>query len=126
MRKLCSLLGLALLLGACSDERPPAAATVEFRLLTFNIEYGGAHVSFDNVVEAIRRSRADIVGIQEAEGNMPRLAEALGWNYDRRNYVLSRFPVYEPPRAEGRYVLIEVRPGQVIALANEIYGRCEL
>ena len=86
--------------------------------MSFNIEWGGTNVSFDNVVTAIRRSGASIVGIQEAEGNLERLASELGWNYDQRNYVISGFPLIDPPGANGKYVLAEVTPGQVVAIAN--------
>ncbi len=86
--------------------------------MSFNIEWGGTNVSFDKVVEAIRVSDADIVGVQEAEGNLVRLAGALGWYYDERNYVVSRFPVLDPPGAGGRYAYVEVRPGEVVAIAN--------
>lgn len=51
-----------------------AIAVVDLRVMSFNIEWGGTHISFENVVEAIRRANADIVGIQEAEGNLQRLA----------------------------------------------------
>ena len=86
--------------------------------MTFNIEWGGTNVSFDNVVEAVRRSGADIVGIQEAEGNLERLATALGWHYNLRNYAISKYPLVEPQGADGRYVFVEVSSGKIVALAN--------
>lgn len=92
--------------------------SIELRVMTFNIEWGGDNISFDKVVEAIRRSEADIVGIQEAEGNLRRLASDLGWYYNERNYTISRFPLLEQLGAEGHYVLVEVQPGFVVALAN--------
>jgi exonuclease III len=112
---------LAVLLAACSAlpvEKIAAREPVNVRIMTFNIEWGGTHVSFENVVEAIRLADADIVGIQEAEGNLERLADALGWNFDGPNYVISRFPLFDPPGANGRYVLVEIEPGYVIAMAN--------
>ena len=33
--------------------------------------------------------------------------------------MVSRFPLIDPPEAHGEYVLAQVRPGQVFALANE-------
>jgi len=86
--------------------------------MTFNIEWGGTNISFDNVVRAIRLSDADIVGIQEAEGNLTRLAAELGWHYDLQNYAISKFPILDPPNANRLFVYVEVRPGQVVALAN--------
>ncbi len=118
---------IAILLAACHGGDAltvPAAtsnvtpATVSIRVMTFNIEWGGTHVSFDNVIAAIRKADPDIVGIQEAEGNLERLAAALGWHFDLRNYVVSRFPLLDLPIAGGKYALAEVRPGYVVAIAN--------
>lgn len=101
-----------------SEPTEPSSQTQQLRVMSFNIEWGGTHVSFDNVIEAIRLSGADIVGIQEAEGNLRRLAGELGWFYDERNYVISRFPLIDPPGADGFYVLVETRPDEVVAIAN--------
>lgn len=103
---------LAGCMAACSGN------DVELTVMSFNIEWGGDKVSFANVVEAIRLSKADIVGIQEAEGNLARIADELGWHYDLRNYLISRYPVYEPPGADGLYTFVEVAPGEVVAIAN--------
>lgn len=114
-------------LTACDWQRPPDNSTldtgktevpVSLKVMTFNIEWGGKHISFENVVEAIRRSGADIVGVQEAEGNLQELAAALDWDFDERNYVISRFELVDPPAAEGKYVFVEVRQGEVVAISN--------
>ena len=42
--------------------------------MTFNIWLGGDVVDFGNVIAAIQASQADIVGLQEAEGNTRRVA----------------------------------------------------
>ena len=98
----------------------PAPTPVEVRVMTFNIWLGGDVVDFAKVVDAITAARADIVGLQEAEGNTQRLASALHWPYwSDRLHVVSRFPLIDPPEAHGEYVLAQVRPGQVFALANE-------
>ncbi len=114
---LVTLLGLS----ACSDSEQRIAAepeAIELRVMTFNIEWGGTNISFDKVVEAIRLADADIVGIQEAEGNLARLATELGWHYDPQNYAISKYPMLDPPNANRLFVYVEVRPGQVVALAN--------
>jgi lysophospholipase L1-like esterase/endonuclease/exonuclease/phosphatase family metal-dependent hydrolase len=106
---------------ACGDRQEDvtiAERPIELRVMTFNIEWGGTNISFDNVVEAIRRSDADIVGIQEAEGNLVRLATELGWHYNLRNYAISKYPLVEPQGADGHYVFVEVSPGKIVALAN--------
>lgn len=117
-----ALLGLALSGTACSiadaPQRAGGAASADISVMSFNIEWGGKHVSFDNVVEAIRRADADIAGIQEAEGNLGEIAGALGWHYDRRSAVISRFPLISPAGADGHYVYAETEPGRVVAVAN--------
>ena len=114
------LLPWLLVLAACRSEEPsaPVPAPIDLRVMSFNIEWGGTHVSFDKVVEAIRLAEPDIVGIQEAEGNLPGLADALGWHYELRNYVISKYPLIEPPGADGKYLYVEIAPGQIVALAN--------
>ena len=89
---------LAILLAGCSSTVPVEEMPIDLRIMTFNIEWGGKHVSFDNVVEAIRIARPDVVGVQEAEGNLEELANALGWHFDERNYVISRFPLIDQGR----------------------------
>ena len=95
-----------------------ADEAVRLRVMTFNIEWGGANISFEKVVEAIRVSQADIVGIQEPVGNLLRLADELGWYHDESTYVISKFPLLSAPRADGRYLFIEIERGKVVAMAN--------
>src|SRR4051812_40746739 len=112
---------VALLLVALLAAAAPARAQqpAEARVMTFNIWLGGDVVDFGNVIAAIRDARADIVGLQEAEGNTRRIAEALGWPYwSDRLHVVSRYPLIDPPAARGEYVLAQVAPGRVFALAN--------
>ncbi|MDZ7770496.1 MAG: endonuclease/exonuclease/phosphatase family protein [Woeseiaceae bacterium] len=117
-----ALLCLALLGSGCSITDAPQSAggalPADISVMSFNIEWGGKHVSFDNVVEAIRRADADIAGIQEAEGNLGELASALGWHYDRRSAVISRFPLIAPAGADGHYIYAEIEPGRVVAVVN--------
>ena len=121
---ICAGFAIAVIPGKVSFEYPPdegslqVKKTIDLRVMSFNIEWGGALISFDSVVEAIRLVNADIVGIQEAEGNLARLAGELGWHYNLRNYVISKYPLVEPPDSDGRYVYVEVSPGKIVALAN--------
>src|SRR3954451_22216556 len=108
---------------AAGAQRPavptPAPTPAQVRVMTFNIWLGGDVVDFGKVVAAVQAAQADIVGVQEAEGNARRLAEALGWPYwSDRLHVVSRFQLIDPPAAHGQYVLAQVAPGQVFALAN--------
>ena len=115
---LAPILVLASLLSAPSA-RSASTAPVELKVLEFNIEYGGVHVSFDKVVEAIRRSRADVVAIEEAQGHTLALQRALGWPYaSPRLQILSRYPLIDPPGADGLYLLVQLAPGQVVAIEN--------
>jgi hypothetical protein len=78
-----------------SDESPTARISV----MSYNIENGGAQVDFNKTTEAIKKSGADVVGIQEAWGNTARLAKAVGWKYyDQRQHIISRFPPIRPAR----------------------------
>jgi endonuclease/exonuclease/phosphatase family metal-dependent hydrolase len=102
--------------GSAAAERVPQ--TTPLRIMSFNIEWGGAHVRFAAIADAIRAADADIVGVQEAEGNLARLADDLGWHYSRRNHVIPKYPPIDPPGADGKYLLVEVRPGKVVAIAS--------
>lgn len=104
--------------GPGSDGRA-TASTVRLRIMEFNIEYGGDLVSFGRVADAILASGADVVGIEEAWGHIPRLARKLGWDfYDVRTQIVSRYPLIDPPGAKGRYTFVQVRPGRVVAIGN--------
>jgi Endonuclease/Exonuclease/phosphatase family len=110
---------LVALFAVAAPARAQDAAPSEVRVMTFNIWLGGDVVDFGNVITAIRDARADIVGLQEAEGNTRRIAAALGWPYwSDRLHVVSRYPLIDPPAARGEYVLAQVAPGRVFALAN--------
>ena len=122
-----ALAACVLMIGACGpsgDEQTETAPSADasgritLRVMSFNIEWGGTHVRFDSIAEAIREARADIVGIQEAEGNLERLADDLGWYHSRRNYVISRFPLVDPAAGRGHFLFAEVAPGEVVAVAS--------
>lgn len=104
------------------------------KVMSFNIFYGGDELdletgdfcaepdgcqqTFQQVVETIRASGADVVGIQEPKRNTARLAQELGWHYDERNHVISRFPLLDPPDGDGVYVYVQLEPGKVAAISN--------
>jgi imidazolonepropionase-like amidohydrolase/endonuclease/exonuclease/phosphatase family metal-dependent hydrolase len=118
------LLALVALAGATAraDPRPAAApppAPLALRVMTFNVEYGGTGVDLAKVVEALEVARPDVIGLEEAWGNAPAIAAALGFAHvDARSDVVSRHPILDPPGGDGRFVLIEVRPGEAVAFAN--------
>ena len=64
--------------------------------MTFNVWYGGEQVSLEKIGEAIRAADPDIVGVQEADRNLERIAEAAGMPYvDARRRLLSRWPIFD-------------------------------
>ncbi len=115
---------------------PPMDAAIQLRVMTFNIWYGGEQVSFPAVAEAIRRADADVIGIEEPDGNLAKLAAAAGYPYyDTRRNILSRFPIFDSAAGmrmkpgAGTYSIVGldpdalhawvmVRPGEVVAVAN--------
>lgn len=89
------------------------------RILSFNILYGGDEIDFDKVIEVIVKANPDIIGLQEAEGNIPKIAKALGWKYyDSRLHLISKYPIISQKHSAWYYALIEIRPGHVIAFSN--------
>jgi endonuclease/exonuclease/phosphatase family metal-dependent hydrolase len=119
VRRLRHLVLLALVAIAGLAAPATAHAQDDVTVMTFNVWLGGEVVDFGKVREVIRRSGADIVGLQEAEGNTRRIARLIGWPYwSDRLHVVSRYPLIDPPEARGRYVLAQVRPGEVFALGN--------
>jgi endonuclease/exonuclease/phosphatase family metal-dependent hydrolase len=112
-------LALALVASALVSAPASAATPAHLRVMEFNIEYGGTVVGFDTIVEGVRAADADVVAVEEGQGNVPRLARALGYPYyDVRLQVLSRLPLIEPPHADGLSLFVEVAPGRIVALAN--------
>lgn len=116
---------LPALLG-CSPElsvsNKDAATAYELKVMTFNIWLGGEVIDFSKTMEVIQSSGADIVGLQEAEGNTRRIAERLGWFHSERTMIISRYPIIEPPSAQSPagvdYVYVQLAPGRVVAVAN--------
>jgi endonuclease/exonuclease/phosphatase family metal-dependent hydrolase len=116
--------------GLAADE------TLTLRVMSFNVWYGGEQVSLAKVGEAIRTADPDIVGVQEADRNLERIAEAAGMPYvDPRRRLLSRWPIFDSgvgTRTEqgpapysitaldrdAIHAWVMVRPGKVVAVAN--------
>jgi endonuclease/exonuclease/phosphatase family metal-dependent hydrolase len=128
-------LAICLVAGCSSGEEQRAASSaMTIRVMTFNIFYGGDEMklperdwctnpegcqdAFALVVDAIRRSKADVVGLQEATANTCEIADELGWHCDGRTATISRFPIVDPGGADGLYVFVEPTPGRVVAVAN--------
>jgi Endonuclease/Exonuclease/phosphatase family len=111
---------------------PPSTAVI--RVMALNIFYGGDEIDLQTgnfchkpagcpetlaqVENVIGHSGADIVGIEEGEHNAGVIAQALGWHASERTQVISRFPIVDPPGADGMYVWAEVLPGRFVAIGN--------
>ena len=126
------LLVAALLLGGAAR----ADDAVEVKVLSFNVWYGGEQVSFEQVVNVVRKADADIVALQEPDGNTVRIARAAGYPYvDVRRHLLSRYPLFDSGSGEltetgpqpysitgldsqALHAWALVAPGRVIAVGN--------
>ncbi len=109
--------------GSAAPAREAAAGVegsgLDVRVMTFNIWLGGHQVNYGRVVDAIRAADADIVLLQEAEGETRNLADAAGLPYASPElHVISRYPLFYAPGADPAYVLAEVRPGRFVAVAD--------
>jgi endonuclease/exonuclease/phosphatase family metal-dependent hydrolase len=129
MRPPALLLGLAL-------ATPAFAQEIDLRVMSFNIWYGGVQVSQPEVIEILRASGADIIGLQEPDGQTAALAAAAGYPYvDLRRHIISRVPLFDPKLgertdggqavyplagldADAPHVWAMVAPGKVVALGN--------
>ena len=127
---LSSALGLTFLLFTPTA----SAAPVTVKVMTMNIFYGGDEWNLDtgqwcadaagcpetmaHVVSAIEAADPDIVGLQEGTANECVIADRLGWYCEPRLQLISRFPLLDPPGADGVYALAEVTPGRFVAISN--------
>ena len=78
------------------------AAPRRFRVLTLNIQNDAENGRAPAIAELIRRSGADVVGLQEAGDNGPVLARLLGFNYAK---------VGDDTAVLSRYALTAATPG---------------
>jgi endonuclease/exonuclease/phosphatase family metal-dependent hydrolase len=110
------------------------AAPVVVKVMTLNIFYGGDEWNLRNgqwcadpagcpetlghVVSTIQAADPDIVGLQEGTANECVIADRLGWHCEPRLQLISRFPLVDPPGANGAYALAEVATGRFVAISN--------
>jgi endonuclease/exonuclease/phosphatase family metal-dependent hydrolase len=92
---------------------------VELRIMIFNVWLGGDQVNIGRVYDAIRAAKADIVLLQEPEGQTREFAAALGWPYaSERHHIISQYPLFDPPAGDADYAFAEIRPGRFVAVAD--------
>jgi endonuclease/exonuclease/phosphatase family metal-dependent hydrolase len=111
-------LAATLFLAAVPAARP-AEPERQITVMTFNVWYGGAQIDETRTARAIRRSGADIVGLQEPEGNVPRIARMSGLPYyDESLHVISRWPLFSVRRGGVRLDYAALDLDSVVAIGN--------
>ncbi|MEA2367042.1 MAG: hypothetical protein QOI32_2554 [Thermoleophilaceae bacterium] len=117
MRRLAAL-GSTLALLVLAAPAAPAAAD-PLTVMTFNVWYGGQQVEQARIGQAIRAAGADVVGIQEPEGNLRRIADEAGMSYvDETLHLISHHPIFAVERGGVRFAYVAVGPGRVVAIGN--------
>ena len=129
----CFIAILCLLSGSTVSATEDA---IELRVMSFNVWYGGEEVSLAKTGEAIRAADADIVGLQETDRNLERIAAAAEMPYvDPRRRIISRWPLFDSGTGvrtepgvspysttgldqDALHAWVMVRPGKVVAVAN--------
>jgi endonuclease/exonuclease/phosphatase family metal-dependent hydrolase len=129
-------IGFGLLAALVLATGPARAEEVDLRVMSFNIWYGGVQVSQPEVIDILKQSDADIIGLQEPDGQTAALAAAAGYPYvDLRRHIISRVPLFDPKLgertdtgqsvyplagldADAPHVWAMVAPGKVVALGN--------
>jgi hypothetical protein len=108
---------LAVLLGALA--LPGAARAEPVTVMTFNVWYGGVQVDLPSIGRAIRAADADIVGVQEPEGGLRRIARSAGLPYyDPTLHLISRYPLFAADVGGVRIAYAATDLDHVVAIAN--------
>src|SRR4051795_9545968 len=121
-RALAAALVVLLGVGSCTSDPTPTRATTQrsgtatptmrFKMMEFNIEYGGERVDFQGVLNAIEAGGASVVAIEEGYGNMEKIAHGLDWPYfDARTQIVSKYPLLAPESTDALYTYVELEPG---------------
>jgi endonuclease/exonuclease/phosphatase family metal-dependent hydrolase len=96
-----------------------AARAEPVTVMTFNVWYGGVQVDSSSIGRAIRAADADIVGVQEPEGQLRRIARSAGLPYyDETLHVISRYPLYAAEVGGVRIGYAATDLNHVVAIAN--------
>jgi endonuclease/exonuclease/phosphatase family metal-dependent hydrolase len=122
LASLATAVACLLLAGCGGDDAAddqPAPGSVELRVMSFNVWYGGVSVDFTRIAAAIDAADPDVIGIQEAEADLQRIADAAGYAYvDESLHLISRYPIFEREFQGTRFGYIEPAQGQVVAVEN--------
>ena len=113
------LIGAALAALLVALGLPGGARAEPVTVMTFNVWYGGVQVDFPAIGRAIRAADADIVGVQEPEGRLRRIARSAGLAYvDETLHVISRYPLFAANVGGVRIGYAAVDQDHVVAIAN--------
>lgn len=100
----------------------PPAKPAELRVLTLNIQVDAGNGRLPGIVDLIRQSRADVIGLQEVDRAGEEIARQLGFHYIKISpngdtVVLSRYPL-TPPSPGGRAVALALPNGERVSVTN--------
>ena len=96
-----------------------SAAPEQIRVLTFNIALDGS-LGLPGVIELIRNSKADVVGLQESEQNSAKIAQSLGFRYVQHGYtaLLTRLDM-DSTTSGGNGIIVHTASGKKFAFFNK-------
>lgn len=83
-------------------------------VLTFNILKGGKD-RLPAIIEVIRQLEPDVAGIQEAKKSLEKIANELGYYFDEKSSIISRYPIVKSFKTSRR----KVNNGVVIEVRNK-------
>jgi exonuclease III len=98
--------------GASADQE-------QIKVLTFNIRLDG-EMGLAGIIDVIRKSKADVVGLQESEQNAGKIAKELGFNCTHHGdtTLLTRFKIEgETPNGSG--IITQTDSGSKFAFFDE-------
>ena len=88
------------------------------KVMSFNIFRGGLG-RIPSIIKFIKREKPDIIGIQEAWFSLSGMASELGYHYDYKSSILSRYPIVS--RFPGRG--FNHRDGILIQIPEKVSGK---
>ncbi|MFT5483188.1 MAG: endonuclease/exonuclease/phosphatase family metal-dependent hydrolase [Halieaceae bacterium] len=103
------------------NSAPTLAQTQMLKVMVFNIEYGGYHIDFSQVIVAIKAADPDIILLEEADVSTQRVSDELGGShpyFDTGMQLVSKYPLYEPHNSNQAYTFAEISTGKVVAISN--------
>jgi exodeoxyribonuclease III len=106
-------------LDSLSKQVKVPGAPEQIRVLTFNIAEDGKF-GLPGVIDLIRSSNADLVGLQESEENSAKIAKALGFHYVQHGYsaLLTRLDI-DGVTPGGNGIIVHTSGGKELAFFDK-------